>query len=1356
MSQGNARKKGGINWNLNLRAKSFLAILMTVASIFLVINLIVDPIITDTFSRDEKIDTEGKVQQAIAAFTSEITDLSGITTDWASWDDTYTFAADGNSAYIKSTLNTSSFVNNRLNLIAIFDTGGKTVWAEIFNGTQSAPENIPGTLLESLNRINMADERGKTGLIGSGSEWWIIAADPILTSEGSGPAHGTLFFGRLIDDTEIEHLRNVSRLLINLYPVTDSQIPPEVLQTAVVTRPLSENTIRGYSVLSDIDNKPSLVIAVDVPRTIYLGGQNTLHYFNLALITVTLMYSIVVLLFMEILVISRISNLRRAVSRIEWNGDEQRITVKGNDDVSVLGQTINTTLDKLDESRKTLELREKRFRLLAENAQDLIYRIRLDPEPRFEYISPSAVNLTGYEPEEFYHDPELGFKVIPPDDQVLLETSIISPDAYLKPIQIRLVKKDDSIIWTEQKNTPFYTAGKLVAVEGIARDITERKQTEAALRESEEKYRTLVDNLPVGVSITTIDGRRLERNKATAEMHGYDSSDEFSKITTQELYDDPRDRVRMLEQLEKGTVRNFEVRHKRKDGTPFWMSMSAIPMLGKNGEKLVITISQDIEERKQAEETLRQSEERYRLLAENVNDVIWTTDLNLKFTYISPSIRHLRGLEPDEALKESIEETMTPESFRKILDFETRGREALSRGETDFTAKAEIQQKHRNGSLVWVEVIVQFLLDRDKQVIGTVGVSRDISDRKKTEEALKASEEKFRHLVENAPVGIIVSRTDGLPIVRNRATMEMHGYSSKEEFDRIPATTLYVDPDDRKRILAKVNEGAVSQFETRHRRKDGSVFWISITAIPQVNERGEKEIVFITQDIDERKKAEEALIASEEKFRNLVENAPIGIAILEADGQFALRNKYLQEMYGFNSPEEMEKVPVSEHYYDTEDRKRYLELAKEGPVRDFEVLLKRRDGSLIWGLMNSIPNNGSEGRQLITVIQDITARKLAEKQLEMESRLLDAATDSIILREMNNGVPGKPVYANKAAYTSRGYTHDEFMSLPLVNIVSQPSLIDSHMAETMMKGENTLEIIQKKKDGSPIPVEIHTRLITLDGKTYLLSVVRDITRRKKAEEEREWLFQNEIALRKELENEIQKRAEFTRALVHELKTPLTPIMASSDLLVEELHEEPFLSIAKNINRGAVNLNNRIDELLDLVRGEIGMLHLNLKPVDTTKLMHDVFDYTAPSAMKNGEAISLEIPDFLPEITADEDRLRQVLLNLIGNAVKYTDAGGKIWLSAGVEGDNLVFRVKDTGHGIDEDEKERLFDLPYHRFDADREHLSGLGLGLSLARQLIELHKGKIWMESKKGVGSTFSFSIPIRKETEIQNKSSED
>ncbi len=255
-------------------------------------------------------------------------------------------------------------------------------------------------------------------------------------------------------------------------------------------------------------------------------------------------------------------------------------------------------------------------------------------------------------------------------------------------------------------------------------------------------------------------------------------------------------------------------------------------------------------------------------------------------------------------------------------------------------------------------------------------------------------------------------------------------------------------------------------------------------------------------------------------------------------------------------------------------------------------------------------------------------------------------------------------------------------------------------------------------------------------------LLRQVGKRDQAERKLRQLYEQEKAIRQQLQEEIRRRVEFTRALAHELKTPLTPIVMSSETLAGKLDDEILLRTARNIQKGAINLNTRVDELLDLARGEVDMLKIKREPVDVLALLREVIEEEAPISASRKLVIVKRLPAYLPPIQADRGRLRQIVLNLLNNAFKHTPEGGRITVSAKQEHNNLIIQVSDTGIGIPEGEQERVFN-PYHRIDSDRERFSGLGLGLALCRTLVELHGGKIWVKSRPGKGSKFAFSIPI-------------
>jgi len=490
---------------------------------------------------------------------------------------------------------------------------------------------------------------------------------------------------------------------------------------------------------------------------------------------------------------------------------------------------------------------------------------------------------------------------------------------------------------------------------------------------------------------------------------------------------------------------------------------------------------------------------------------------------------------------------------------------------------------------------------------------------------------------------------------------------------------------------------------------------------------------------------QEELQKSESQYRIITENIRDGLLILK-DWKPVYFNTRIPEILG-HTPEEIMSLDLMDFIHH-EDRSRvrqkieeYLKIQPEYIEEHLRIL--RKDGNIRLLECNFTFLHGEGGKRLLCVVSDITERHKLEEDLRTAAykwrTTFDGIGEAICLIDSK----GKILQCNQA----------------FANVIDRPFM--------EIVNKDCREILFKDIQGATCPIEKITLNRRRDTQTFLYKnrwfemntdpilddqnnlegatlILSDITESKDANEKLRAAYIKETELRQKLEMEIQRRIEFTRALVHELKTPLTPILASSELMVEELQEEPWASLSKNIYSGAQNLNRRIDELLDLARGEIGMLKLNIQPVDVTRLYQDIVEFMTPSASTNQLTLEAQIPE-LPVIQADEDRLRQILLNLIGNAIKYTPAGGRIYLIAYVENSNLITAVSDTGEGLSEEEQSRLFQ-PYHRIVSDRQRFSGLGLGLVLAKQLVELHGGSMWLKSIKGRGSTFYFSLPLRQD----------
>ena len=231
-----------------------------------------------------------------------------------------------------------------------------------------------------------------------------------------------------------------------------------------------------------------------------------------------------------------------------------------------------------------------------------------------------------------------------------------------------------------------------------------------------------------------------------------------------------------------------------------------------------------------------------------------------------------------------------------------------------------------------------------------------------------------------------------------------------------------------------------------------------------------------------------------------------------------------------------------------------------------------------------------------------------------------------------------------------------------------------------------------------------------------------------------------------IETKEEEWLRFIDTLSHELKTPLTSIIAAAGLLAEELEssgDKSHRRLIQTIIQNANTLETRLAELLDIVKTGTGSIQLQLEPVDIKSLLLGTGMQISPLIQGKGQRLDIDLPPSLPIIHGDGQRLEQVVLNLLNNATKFSAEGCDIILKARSNNTEIVVEIQDSGIGIAREEQSRLF-KPYSRLDSDRQRHPGLGLGLAMAKQVVELHGGKIWVESEPGKGSTFSFSLPLR------------
>ena len=487
----------------------------------------------------------------------------------------------------------------------------------------------------------------------------------------------------------------------------------------------------------------------------------------------------------------------------------------------------------------------------------------------------------------------------------------------------------------------------------------------------------------------------------------------------------------------------------------------------------------------------------------------------------------------------------------------------------------------------------------------------------------------------------------------------------------------------------------------------------------------------------------------EEFFEALIENAMDAMVIINGDGAIRYKSPSIERVFGYKAGDDIGRSSFDfVHPEDISNGSRTFEelLKKPGSTTHYEIRAKHADGS--WHTIEVVGKNLLDNpaiKGIVANFRDITEQKRMQEALAKSEEHFRALIENSLEAMAIINKEGHLSFLSPSFERLLGYGLEEYMGKSPFAFVHADDLprVFSIFSDLARKHGAVVqsELRVWHKDGSLRLVEVvGQNLLHNPAVNGIVANIRDITERRQAEETLKHLYQQERELRQQLEQEMKKRVEFTRAIAHELKTPLTSLLASSDLLASEIDTEPLQTLARNIRQGASNLDSRINELLDLVRGEVGMLELKLEMVDLSQMLRDMADSMKPVALKRGQSLDLSLPPGLPVVRADPARLQQIVTNLLDNALKFTPPGGNVRLGAKRKDNDIVVEVRDTGRGISKDEQQSLFQP--HQLPKG-ESSEGLGLGLALCKMLVELHGGKIWVKSSVGRGSTFGFSVPL-------------
>ena len=507
----------------------------------------------------------------------------------------------------------------------------------------------------------------------------------------------------------------------------------------------------------------------------------------------------------------------------------------------------------------------------------------------------------------------------------------------------------------------------------------------------------------------------------------------------------------------------------------------------------------------------------------------------------------------------------------------------------------------------------------------------------------------------------------------------------------------------------------------------------------------------------ERKRTEEALRESEEKLQRMFESATDGIVVTDLNGNIMEMNEAAVRLHGSDSKEKLIGQNTFE-FIAEKDRVRVMEILKSakenGQIRrNVEIAFLTEDGREYSAEVSSALLRDAAGNSagFIAIFRDITERKRTEERLRESERryrlLAENAEDVIWTVDMNM----RPTYMSPSITRLLGYSVEEAMAKPMEAVYSPASfetamkvlaeeLAIENMEQKDLSRSRTLELKLNRKDGSRVPVEVKLSFIREpDGRpANILAIARDITERKEAEKKA-----RELETLKEVD---RLRSGLLANVSHELRTPLTSIKGFATTLLRsdvKWGEEDQRDFLQSIDQETDRLIRLINDLLDMSRIEAGGLKLEKDNYQIDEVLTSASSRLA--SLTEHHQLQVIVPSELPPVFVDKIRIGQVLTNLVENAAKFSGEGTQITIEAQLAGDNINISVTDRGEGIPAELRDKVFDRFYQAESIVSGRKSGTGLGLSICTGIIESHGGRIWVESKLGEGSKFSFSLPVGK-----------
>jgi PAS domain S-box-containing protein len=966
--------------------------------------------------------------------------------------------------------------------------------------------------------------------------------------------------------------------------------------------------------------------------------------------------------------------------------------------------------------------------------------------------------------------PEI-IKKINPADLPVLETKM---DAALKKhsgffCEFSAMVKNRTINFMVIAEPVMDSTGQPYAFKGILQDITEQKTVKQELImarekaiESEKQFRTLLDYAPEPIYIL-IDFKFVYVNLAALKLYGAKDEKEIMGSTIfDRLHPEAKEaamlRLKDLNEINK-SYNSVESKHTRLDGSPIEVEVSSVPIRFNNSNANLVIIK-DIHERYQAQKALKHSHDLMSYIIHHNRSAIAVHDRDLNYIFVSR--RYLNDY------KISDPNIIGKHHYEVFPDLPQKWRDVHQRSLKGEVISAENDQYIRDdGSMEWTRWESRPWFEADGSIGGIIIYTEVITDRKVMEDTLRetnavllqakqkaeASEKQFRLLLDNAPVPMFI-QLDNRFIYVNKALIHVYKAANESELLGTPIADR-IFPEYRQLVkerIKQLNEDKVpvSKIEYKHLALDNSELDVEVSAVP-IEFNGENGALVFVNDITSRKRTELELKQSFELLSNLAEQVP-GVIYqyrLYPDGRsaFPYSSAGMYEIYDVASEEVREDAtPVFTRLHPDDYQfivDTIMESARNQSLyhSEFRVVLPVQ--GVRWRSCFAKPELLNDGSTLWHgIITDITERKNIEKELEIKNEELNTFFDCALDLLGIATTEGYFLRLNKEWENVLGYSVEELQSRKFIDFIHPDDV------------KPTLDIIQKLSGQNQISSFINRYRCKNGGykwiewKSYpkgnkVYAAARDVTDRMLFETELEERIQTRT---RELMNANKELEAFSYSVSHDLRSPLRAIIGYTNILLEEYEsmlDDEGKRICHVISSSAGKMGKLIDDLLSFSR--LSRNELVFTRFDMKELIHSI--YQENTTAENKQRIEFVV-DELPLSAGDYNMLKQVWINLISNAVKYSSKNEKAFIQVGFKENPNEFEyfIRDNGVGFDMQYANKLFGV-FQRLHNSRD-FEGTGVGLAIVQRIINRHGGKVHAESKLGEGATFYFSLPKDLENE--------